>query len=189
MSVKYIFISLGVCLGISACAEKDKGETVTVDEGLSVPISTCVEVNGRTFGKAIDARAFCLCFLPKFYRDIKDDPEKLKLLKQGRSNEIKVESQEVTNQNFQDCMVEASTEDSTARFVMTPRMVEQMKEAMKLKLAGSEIEQTNDLDKYCDCMVNSFQVDFTVKEIVRDDFNQTAKYREVNEYCLKESKK
>jgi len=68
-------------------------------------------------------------------------------------------------------------------------MAEGMKKKMKQELAGSAIEKTNDVDKYCDCMINSLQTDFTVKEIMQPNFNETIKYQTVLEKCLKATKK
>jgi hypothetical protein len=181
-------VFLWTCMFLWACKQKDKGEIVTVGDGLELPITACVEVHGRAFGKAIDARAFCKCFLPKFYEDTKGNPEMLKLLKEGKWHEINIEQQESAALKFQDCFVAASTGDSTAKFVMSPRMIEKMKVNMKLQLKGSEIDSTNDLDKYCDCLANSFD-DFTAKEIVQGDFIETEKFQKIAENCLQSTRK
>ena len=68
-------------------------------------------------------------------------------------------------------------------------MAEGMKKKMKQELIGSEIEQTNDINKYCDCVINSLQTDFSIKEIMKDDFNQSEKYKQVMDKCLKATKK
>jgi hypothetical protein len=86
-------------------------------------------------------------------------------------------------------MTQTSTNDSTAKFTITPRMAEGMKKKMKQELIGSDIEKTNDVDKYCDCMINSLQTDFTVKEVMQENFNETEKYKKVLDKCLKSTKK
>lgn len=90
---------------------------------------------------------------------------------------------------YQSCITQAATNDSTVKFTITPYMAAGMKKKMKQELIGSEIEQNNDVDKYCDCIINSLQSDFTVQEIMRDKFNETEKYTQVVEKCLKSTTK
>lgn len=60
---------------------------------------------------------------------------------------------------------------------------------MKMDLSGSEIERTNDVDKYCDCIINSLRTDFTVNEMLQDNFNETEKYTRVVVRCLSSTRR
>ena len=178
------------CIIISACRQVNKGDTITVDKGVELPIAPCVHVYSKVLGSSVDPVAFCKCLLPKFYEDVKNDPEKLRALKgEGSWYDLAKDKQEVMNQYFQSCMMQTATNDSSAKLIITPRMAEGIKKKMKAELIGSDIEKTNDLDKYCDCMVNSLQTDFTVKEIMQDNFNETEKYQRVIAKCLLSTRK
>jgi hypothetical protein len=162
---------------------------VTVDKGVDIPIAACVEANRKILGNSVDPVAFCKCLIPKFYQDLKNNPEKLKLLKEGNWYDLAKDKQEIVAKYFQSCMSQTATNDSTAKFTITPRMAAGMKSKMKQELIGSDIEKTNDVDKYCDCMINSLQTDFTIKEIMQENFNETEKYQKTLEKCLKSTKK
>jgi hypothetical protein len=183
-----LLIFTSICL--SACGQSNsKGDTINVDKGVDIPIAACVEANSKILGNSVDPVAFCKCLIPKFYQDIKNDPGKLKLLKEGNWYDLAKDKQEIVVKYFQSCMNQTATNDSTAKFTITPRMAVGMKNKMKQDLIGSDIEKTNDVDKYCDCMINSLQTDFTIKEVMQDNFNETEKYQKVLEKCLKSTKK
>jgi hypothetical protein len=180
-------ILLSICL--STCVQQNyNSDTVTV-EGVEIPIAACVEANSKILGKSVDPVAFCKCFIPKFYQDLKHDPEKLKLLKEGNWYDLAKDKQEIVTKYFESCLGQTATNDSIAKFAITPRMAEGMKKKMKRELIGSDIEKTNDINKYCDCMINSLQTDFTIKEIMQENFQQTEKYEKVQDKCLKSTKK
>lgn len=175
-----------LCLCLTACKQTEtEGETVTVGNGVKIPIKACVEANTKFLGSSVDPIAFCKCLVPKFYADLKNDPEKLRLLKEGNWYDLSKEKQELVSEYYQGCISETATNDTTARFTVTPRVYAGLKKKMKQDLVGTEIEQANDVDKYCDCILNSMQTDFTVKEVMQDNFNETEKYKLTVDSCLK----
>src|SRR4030095_17210408 len=182
--MKQLTIFFFLCLWLYACGQ-NQGDTIEVENVIKIPIKACVEANTKIFGNSVDPVAFCKCLIPKFYADLKDEPEKLKLLKEGNWYDLSKDKQELVVKYFEDCITTTATKDSTAKLTIAPRMAEGMKKKMKQEMIGSEIEQTNDVNKYCDCIINSLQTDFTVKEIMQDNFNETEKYKQVVEKCLK----
>lgn len=179
-----------VCLCLSACGQNhNSGDTISVDKDVEIPIKACVEENTKILGKSVNAVAFCKCLLPKFYEDLKNDPEKLKLLKAGDWSNLSKEKQELVIKYYQGCVSETATNDSTTKLTITPRMAAGIKKQMKQGLVGSGIEKTNDIDKYCDCMINSLQTDFTATEVLQTNFNETEKYQKAVANCLKVTKK
>src|SRR5215203_435149 len=188
--MKQLTIFISMCFYLSACFQRqNQGDKIVLDNGVEIPIKGCVEANTKILGNSVDPVAFCKCLIPKLYDDVKNDPKKLKLLKEGNWFDLPKDKQELVVEYFQDCMNETATDDSTARFTITPRMADGMKKKMLQELRGSEIEQTNDVDKYSDCIINSLQTDFTVKEVMQDDFNETEKYKQVVARCLKTTRK
>lgn len=183
------FTSLCICL--STCAQKqNQGETIIVDKDVEIPIKACVEANSKILGNSVNSITFCKCLIPKFYADLKTDPEKVKALKEGNWPNLSKEKQESISSYYESCISETATNDSTAKLTITPRMAEGMKKRWKQELIGSEIEQTNDIDKYCDCLIGKIQTEFTVKEIFRQkDFFESERYSRVVNQCLETTKR
>jgi hypothetical protein len=181
------FILVGLCL--SACGQKHQGETVVVDKGVEIPIEPCVEANTKILGNSVDPVAFCKCLIPKFYEDLKNDPEKLKQLKEGNWYDLSKDKQELIIKYYQNCISQSTTNDSTAKLTITPRMAEGIKHKMKQDLVGSEIEKTNNVDKYCDCMIKELQENFSAKEILQTNFSETEKYQKMLNKCLEATRK
>jgi hypothetical protein len=189
--MKHLILLLSICFCLPAFAQQQNtGDTIIiVDKNVAIPITACVEAHTKILGKAVDPVTFCKCLIPKFYADLKNDPEKLRLLTEGNWYDLSKDKQELVTKYYQDCIAQAATSDTTAKLIITPRVAEGMKKKMKQELMGSAIEKTNDVDKYCDCMINSLQTDFTVKEIMQPNFNETVKYQTALEKCLKATKK
>jgi hypothetical protein len=91
--------------------------------------------------------------------------------------------------HYQECASLATTNDTTAKFTITPRMAEGIKKKMKEELIGSDIEKTNDVDLYCDCIINGIKTDLTAQEILQPNFNETEKYQKVLDRCLNSTMK
>ena len=138
---------------LTSCLQnEDKENSVTI-EGVRIPIKACVETNNRLFGKSLNTKEFCKCMIPKLYSLVKDDPEQLKFLKKGNWDEVSKSKQQEFLQYYTECLNQFSIVDSTARLNATPEMVKDMKSGMKENLIGTEMGKTNDLDKYCDCII------------------------------------
>jgi hypothetical protein len=189
--MRNIYILLFTCIYLSAHGQKEQrsDSIIVVDIGVEIPITGCVESYGKILGNAVDPVAFCKCLIPKFYQYLKNDPEKLKILKKGNLGDLAKDKQEIIAGFLKNCIEQNATSDSTAKLTITPRIARLMKTKMKQELIGSDIEKTNDLDKYCDCIINSMQTDFTIKEIMQDNFNETKKYLKVSEKCLRSTRK
>ena len=186
--MKKIFGTFCICFCISACRQ-NQGETIVVDNGVEIPIKACVEANTKILGNSVEPVAFCKCLIPKFYADLKNDPEKLKLLREGNWYDLSKEKQELVTKYYQECITQSATTDSTAKLTITPRMAEGMKNKMKQELIDTEIEKSNNVDKYCDCVISGLQTDFTAKELMQTKFNETEKYQIMVEKCLETTKK
>ena len=188
--MRQITLIISICFYLSACGQNQNlGETVLVDTDVEIPIKACVEANSKILGNSVDPVAFCKCLIPKFYVDLKNNPEKLQLLKAGNWYDLSKDKQELVAKYYRECMLQSATKDSTAKFTVTPRMAVGMKKKMKQDLIDLDIEKTNDVDKYCDCIINSLQTDFTVKEIMKEHFNETEKYQKMVDKCSETTKK
>jgi hypothetical protein len=81
-----------------------------------------------------------------------------------------------------------SKKETAVRHSLTPEMAQTLRQSMKKDLSGSDIQKTNDLNKYCDCIVDSLQISFTMAEIMEPEFTSSRKYRKLQDTCLKSTK-
>lgn len=72
---------------------------------------------------------------------------------------------------------------------ISPATATTLRNAMVKDLTGSEISKTNDIQKYCNCVVDSLQVSFTTQEIMEAEFTDSRKYKKVQDTCLKSTRK
>ena len=177
-------------LSLLACGEsQNHSDTVIVESGVEIPIQACVDAHSVILGDAVDAINFCKCLIPKVFTDLKGDPEKLKLLQEDKWYDVSIEANDLIASYYLECVSFAAGDDSTARITFTPRMLIDMKNKIKQELAGTEIEETNDVDRYCDCILNSMQTDFTIKEIVEENSKNLEKLDRMLAECLESTRK
>jgi hypothetical protein len=172
----------------TSCAQ-DQGVTVTVEAGIEIPIKACVEANSKILGNSVDPVAFCKCVLPKFYKDFKDDPAKLKLLNEGNFSEISITDKEILATYFQNCISASATNDSTAKLTITPRMRVKMFADMKKEVMQTDLKNTQDVDVYCNCILDGMQTDFTIREIMQEGFKESEKSQALANKCILISKR
>jgi len=175
---------------LAACGEKrSQVDIVIVDNNIEIPIDGCIEAQKKIMGNSVDATSFCKCLIPKMYSEFKSDPEKLKLLKEGKIDQVSKDKIDLVAKFYSDCISQSSTNDSTTRMTISPKMGEQIKQEMKRNLIGTDIDRTNDIDQYCDCLINGMRTEFTAKEIMQEDFNQSEKYQTLGKRCLQSTLK
>jgi hypothetical protein len=63
-----------------------------------------------------------------------------------------------------------------------------MKNNWKKELVGTELDQTNDIDKYCNCLIREFRA-YPLIEVMKDEFSETTDSALIREKCINESKK
>ena len=84
------------------------------------------------------------------------------------------------------CNSKESNEKSKDR--ISPEMATTLKKAMVEDLTGSETSKTNNIQKYCDCVVDSLQTSFTKQEIMEAEFTDSRKYKKVQDTCMKSTR-
>lgn len=84
------------------------------------------------------------------------------------------------------CSSENKNEKSKNR--ISPEMATTLRKAMVKDLTGSETSKTNDIQRYCDCVVDSLQSSFTTQEIMEAEFTDSRKYKKVQDTCLKSTR-
>ena len=182
--MKLLLILFSILL-LAACEQKQSQiDVVIVDNNIEIPIDGCIEAQKKIMGNSIDAMAFCKCLIPKMYSEFKADPKKLELLKEGKIDQVSKDKIDIVAKFYADCISQSGTKDSTTRMTISPKMADQIKQEMKRNLIGTDIERTNDIDKYCDCLIDGMKTEFTAKEIMQEDFNKSEKYQTLGNKCL-----
>jgi hypothetical protein len=173
---------------IISCKQNSKNEVV-VGNGKKIPIDACVEVNTKILGKSVDPVAFCKCMIPKFYEVLKDDPDKLDLLNDGKFDQASIGQSQLVATFYSECMSQSGTGDSTARLTITPKMEADIRQGVKDAFEGTDFEKTNDIDAYCDCLVKGMQTELTPKEIMQSNTADSIKFERMREKCILSSRR
>ena len=71
---------------------------------------------------------------------------------------------------------------------ISPELATTLKTAMVKDLTGSETSRTNNIQKYCDCVIDSLQTSFTKQEIMEAEFTDSKKYKKVQDTCMKSTR-
>ncbi len=175
---------------LSACTQpQGKAAFVLVDKDIEIPIDGCVAGQEKIMGSSVNAEGFCRCLIPKMYEVVKNDPVKLALLKRGQIDAVAKNELESITGFYETCIGENATTDSTSRMNITMKMAAQIKEGMMLNLRETDLAKTNDLDKYCDCIIDGMRIEFSAREIMDENFYESEKYQALGNKCLKASVK
>ena len=188
--MKQIILILIVSTNLFSCQRKEnKSDVLVLENGVEIPVTTCIETNKRLFGSSVNSPEFCKCVIPKIYSLVKNDPEQLKFLKDGNWDELSKFKQEQFMLNYNDCLSQNAINDPSARLNSTPRMIENMKAGLKMNLIGTDIEKSNDLDKYCNCVIDGLLKGFTPKEILGRNSDTSTKLEQLKSKCLGTTRK
>ncbi len=173
-----------------ACKQKQtKDDSIVMNDGTEIPLKPYLEAYSKTLGKSVDTKEFCKCYVPKYYAFLKQHPDKLKLFKEGKPVDLSESDHDELYNPYLDCIAQTASNDTTIKVTFKEDVIMQMKNSMKSDLSGSEIEKTNDINEYCDCIIDGIQKEFTAKEFYRNDYTESDKYKKLTEKCLEITKK
>ena len=152
--------------------------------GLKVPIGKCIDGNRRLISDKKKREDYCKCFVEK----ITAVPEfKEKYQDQLESDKIMEVFKDVQNDpKYLDLRIEECFE--LAQMEWTDELAEAMKRNWKKELTGTEFEQTNDIEKYSDCLIEKYRK-FPFQEIMSDGFAESEEAIAIDEECIKASEK
>lgn len=146
--------------------------------GLKIPLGKCIDGNRRIIPDEKERKEYCKCFVEK----ILNEPElKLKYqvkLENDKVNEVFKEFQKspkFLQLGIENCM-------TSIKMKWTDNLANSMKRNYKNRLLGTEFELTNDIDKYCDCLINEYRK-FPLDKIMEDEFVESKETIEIDEKC------
>ena len=152
--------------------------------GLKVPLGKCVDGNKNYIPDEKERMEYCKCLIEK----ITADPE-LKFKHQDKLendqfisvfNEIQ-NSSKFMELGIEDCI-------SSINIKWTDNIANSMKQNLKNELVGTEFEETNYIDQYCDCLIKEYRK-FPMDKIFEEGFTEGEVAITIDEKCTKLSKK
>jgi hypothetical protein len=92
-------------------------------------------------------------------------------------------------QVYQQCFAQSATTDTTSRLVITPNMANGMKKMAAKNFREAGMEDSVDVNRYCDCMIAGFQAEFTAAEFIKQGMDTTDKFIMLQTKCLESAEK
>ncbi|WP_143164820.1 hypothetical protein [Chryseolinea serpens] len=182
--LRYFAISFGVFVLVAVfnlLAKASPGQYVDIN-GLRIPIKRCVDGNRRIIPDEKSREAYCVCAFEK----ITNNPElKEKYKARLEDNKATEVLQELESQfgtlGIRDCLLSSGIN-------WTAPIADAMIRNWKKELTGTEFEQTNDVNKYCDCLIGEYQK-FPLREVAAEGFGESAASIRVVQACAEASRK
>ena len=184
--VKFFIISLVTfaTAAIFSLGSKTSPSNYITINGFKVPIGECIKGNRKIIPDEKERNEFCTCYAQK----ILNDPD-LKLMYGTRlqNNDFTKVIKEIQESptflelGFENCLKSVTME-------WTDKLANSMKESWEKQLTGTEFEQTNDIDQYCNCILKEYRK-YPLSEIMKDEFSESSKAQEIDEMCTEESYK
>lgn len=152
--------------------------------GLKVPIGKCIDGNRELIPDEKKRADYCKCFIEQ----ITAIPElKEKYRNQLENDKIMEVFKDVRkNPNYLDLDIGYCNE--VVQMEWTDKLAEAMKQNWKKEFAGTRFEQTNDIEKYSDCLIEKYRK-YPLREIMSDGFAESEQAIAIEEECTKASEK
>ena len=150
--------------------------------GVKIPISKCIDGSVRMMPKENDREDYCICLAEKITGDSLLKKKYIKDLEMGEFDKIIKELDEDNK------IIELDIESCFASVEMqwTDNLANSMKRNWKKQFEGTEFEESNDVDKYCDCLIEEYRK-FPLTKIMEEGFNESQEAILIDEKCTKES--
>jgi hypothetical protein len=140
------------------------------------------------FGKGINSDSACSCFLSSYYDVIKADSNEVKLFINGDIHLIEEPERSDIKALFQTC-VEKNVTDSSAKMNLTDEMKKKMKSKWVALFSLTSVRDSVDLNKFCDCIVDSLNDRITIREYLGMDTEKNSQYEILIENCKQKNRK
>ena len=152
--------------------------------GIKVPLSKCMDGSKGMIPNKNESEKYCLCLTKKITSDSSLVNKYQSELESGRIDDILIELQNT------DIFVELDLEScfNVVEIEWTNNLTESMKENLKMELNGSEFEKTNNIEKYCDCLINEYKK-YPLNKVIEDGFNESEIGIFIDSLCIEKSKK
>lgn len=168
-------------LGLGSC-EGDFGQQ---QDWLKVPIQACITSNEKILDGLDEINAYCECLIPEVYTLVKDDREKVAMMKKGNLDFIKLSNDPEFLAKAEKCRpenVDLRNKAPVSDYLM-PHMARGIKIGLRDDLIAKGMADQLDIDAYCDCMVEGIRTTFTIDEFSNKKVHETEKYLTLDKEC------
>jgi len=138
--------------------------------GLKIPLGKCIDGNRRIIPDEKEREEYCRCFIEKITNEPELKSKYQKKLEDDKVNDVFKEiqsSSKFLELGIEDCM-------SSVKMKWTDNIANSMKRNWEKELIGTEFESTNDIEKYCDCLVDEYRK-FPLDKIMEDVLQKVKK--------------
>lgn len=156
----------------------------TVINGIKIPLGKCIDGNRRIIPDEKEREEYCKCFIEKITNDSELKLKYQKKLENDNVNDVFKEIQsspKFLELGIENCM-------TSIKVKWTDNIANSLKRNWKKELVGTEFENTNYIDEYCDCLANEYRK-FPLNKIMEDGFTEGKEALGIDEKCTKQSKK
>lgn len=151
---------------------------------IKIPLNKCIDGNINIIPNKNDRKDYCKCLAEKFTNDsIIKQKYKFELENGNLDNIIKKVQKE---ENFIDLKIENCI--NSIQLKWSDNIANSLKRNWKKELIGTEFENTYDIDKYCDCLINEYRK-FPLDKIMEDGFTESKEALVIDEKCTQKSEK
>ena len=153
-----------------------------VINGLKIPMNKCIDGSVKIVPNEKERKEYCKCLAEKITND-SDLKEKYKKdLEKGQLDKVFKELQ--STDKFAQLDIESCM--TSIEIKWTKSLANTMKENWKRELIGTTFEQSNDIDKFCNCLISEYQK-HPINEIMKDGFYESDIALSINEKCMNNS--
>ena len=150
--------------------------------GLKVPLDACIEGSKRIIPNKEERKEYCLCLADKITSDSTRREKYKEQLESGRMDKVLKDLK--ASENFLELGIDACIK--TTDLEWTDNLVKSVKENWLDQLEGTEFEETNNLEEYCDCMINEYKK-YSTDKILEDGFSESELGLSIDSMCTEKS--
>lgn len=163
---------------VNLIAYKEKPEIITVN-GINIDIAEMMNGSKKIIPDEEQRREFCICIVTKLTNDKDISEHYSEEIKSGKIDEIILglkSENKFSTLNLEECF------SSNTNMNWTTLMEENIKKDILENLRKSSYAKTNDLDKFCDCLIREYKK-LSAKELSSEEFANSQKKLAIEEQC------
>lgn len=165
---------------ISSVVPKDFVEI----NGVKIPLSVCMNDSRKIILDQNERKDYCLCIAEKITSDSILKTEYKKDLENGKLNDVFMELQKNNEPiilDLENCVINIGIK-------WTDNLANSFRTVIKNDIEGTEFEETNNIDDYCDCLTSEYRK-LPYNTIFKDGFNESEIGLSIDSLCTEKSKK
>lgn len=179
--VKYFGISFGAFIIIAflnLVAYKEDPEIITVN-GINIDIAEMMNGSKKIIPDEKQRRLFCICTITKLANDNNVVENYSDELKSGKIDQIIIalkSENKISTLNLEECF------NSNTTMSWTTILEESLKKDILDNLRKSRYAKTNDLEKFCDCLIKEYKK-LSAKELSSEEFANSQEKQNIENDC------